>query len=39
MYFGDLEDRQSKIRNVLRERYTIRRKPALGTEPQVYYLV
>ncbi len=37
--FGDLADKQSPLRELLRERYTIRRKPGLGTEPQVYYLV
>jgi molybdopterin-containing oxidoreductase family iron-sulfur binding subunit len=39
MSFGDLADSHSPLRELLRERYTIRRKPGLGTEPQVYYLV
>jgi Fe-S-cluster-containing dehydrogenase component len=37
--FGDLDDPDSEIRQLLRERYSIRRKPELGTEPKVYYLV
>ena len=37
--FGDLEERHSKVRKLLREHYTIRRKPELGTGPNVYYIV
>jgi len=37
--FGDLSDPDSNVRQVLRERYTIRRKPAAGTEPSVYYII
>ncbi|MBF0223837.1 MAG: 4Fe-4S dicluster domain-containing protein [Desulfobacterales bacterium] len=37
--FGDLNDPESEIRQVLKENYTIRRKPALGTGPSVYYIV
>jgi molybdopterin-containing oxidoreductase family iron-sulfur binding subunit len=37
--FGDLEDPESEVRAILRERHSIRRKPGLGTQPQVYYLV
>lgn len=37
--FGDLEDPQSEVRRLLRLRTAIRRKPQLGTGPQVYYLV
>jgi len=37
--FGDLEDPDSEVRGILRERHAIRRKPGLGTQPQVYYLV
>jgi Fe-S-cluster-containing dehydrogenase component len=37
--FGDLEDPDSEIRAVLREHYTIQRKPELGTGPHVYYIV
>jgi molybdopterin-containing oxidoreductase family iron-sulfur binding subunit len=39
MAFGDLEDPQSEVSVVLREKHSIRRKPNLGTDPQVYYLV
>jgi len=38
LIFGDLEDPHSEVREVLREKYTIRRKPELGTRPQVYYI-
>ncbi len=37
--FGDLNDPGSEVRELLRSRYAIRRKPELGTEPAVYYLV
>jgi Fe-S-cluster-containing dehydrogenase component len=37
--FGDLEDPHSKIREVLKENFTIRRKQNLGTGPSVYYIV
>ena len=37
--FGDLNDPSSKIREVLKSHYTIRRKPGLGTEPAVYYII
>jgi len=37
--FGDLEDPNSEVRRLLREHFTIRRKPTLGTLPQVYYIV
>jgi molybdopterin-containing oxidoreductase family iron-sulfur binding subunit len=37
--FGDLEDANSEVRRLLREHFTIRRKPTLGTQPQVYYIV
>jgi molybdopterin-containing oxidoreductase family iron-sulfur binding subunit len=39
MSFGDLEDPDSEVRKILSSRYAIRRKPSLGTSPQVYYLV
>jgi molybdopterin-containing oxidoreductase family iron-sulfur binding subunit len=39
MVFGDLENPNSEVRKLLAERFSIRRKPALGTQPQVYYLV
>ena len=37
--FGDLNDPKSAVRKALAENYNIRRKPALGTQPGVYYLV
>jgi molybdopterin-containing oxidoreductase family iron-sulfur binding subunit len=37
--FGDLMDPNSEIRKVLRENYTIVRKPDLGTEPCVFYII
>ncbi len=39
MHFGDLEDPESEVRRLLEEHFAIRRKPALETQPQVYYLV
>jgi molybdopterin-containing oxidoreductase family iron-sulfur binding subunit len=39
LVFGDLEDPDSKVRELLKARFSIRRKPALGTKPEVYYLV
>lgn len=39
LVFGDLEDPDSEVREILRSHHTIRRKPSLGTKPQVYYLV
>jgi [DsrC]-trisulfide reductase subunit O len=39
MAFGDLEDANSEVRELLRTHFAIRRKPQLGTHPQVYYIV
>ncbi|MFH0811175.1 MAG: 4Fe-4S dicluster domain-containing protein [Pseudomonadota bacterium] len=39
MVFGDLADPSSEIRGLLRTRYSIQRKPNLGTHPSVYYLI
>jgi molybdopterin-containing oxidoreductase family iron-sulfur binding subunit len=39
LIFGDLEDPESEIRKVLRERPSVRRKVALGTQPEVFYLL
>lgn len=39
MYFGNLNDKNSDVVKVLSERFSIRRKPELGTEPEVYYLI
>jgi len=38
LVFGDLENPQSEIRKIIRAQLTLRRKPELGTHPQVYYL-
>ena len=37
--FGDLGDPESDVRKLLAENFTIRRKPTLGTEPSVYYII
>ena len=37
--FGDLGDPASEVRQALEENFSIRRKPSLGTEPSVYYIV
>ncbi len=37
--FGDLEDPESEVRQALAENFSIRRKPSLGTEPGVYYII
>jgi molybdopterin-containing oxidoreductase family iron-sulfur binding subunit len=37
--FGDLEDPNSEVREILHEHFAIRRKPELGTSPNVYYIV
>ncbi len=37
--FGDLNDPDSKVRQLLGGFMTIRRKPGLGTQPEVYYIV
>jgi len=37
--FGDLEDPNSEVRKLIAEKYTIRRKPELGTQPSIYYVI
>ena len=37
--FGDLEDPSSSVRKALAANFSIRRKPNLGTQPGVYYLI
>ena len=39
LVFGNLADPQSEVRQLLQSRYTIRRRPELGTEPNVFYSV
>ena len=39
LVFGDLEDPNSEVRQILRAHFGLRRKPQLGTRPQVYYIV
>jgi molybdopterin-containing oxidoreductase family iron-sulfur binding subunit len=39
MFFGDLNDAQSEIRQVLDKEFTIQRNPSLGTKPSVFYIV
>jgi len=39
LIFGDLNDSHSEIRETLSTHFTIRRKPELGTEPSVYYII
>ncbi len=37
--FGDLNDPHSEVSQVLKEKFTIQRKPALGTKPSVFYII
>lgn len=37
--FGDLEDPESDVRQVLANNFAIRRKPTYGTDPSVYYII
>ncbi|MBN1652269.1 MAG: 4Fe-4S dicluster domain-containing protein [Deltaproteobacteria bacterium] len=37
--FGDLADANSEVVKILREKYTIRRRPGLGTAPNVFYVI
>jgi molybdopterin-containing oxidoreductase family iron-sulfur binding subunit len=37
--FGNLNDPDSAVRQILRKRASIKRKPELGTKPSVFYLV
>ncbi len=39
MMFGNMADAESPIRQILKDNFTIRRKPNLGTNPQIYYIV
>lgn len=37
--FGDLHDPDSKVIELLKNNFTILRRPGLGTQPQIYYIV
>lgn len=37
--FGDLSDSKSDVRKLLAEHFTIQRKPEMGTQPNIYYIV
>lgn len=37
--FGDLDDPNSSVRQVLKDNFSIRRKVELGTGPSVYYII
>ncbi|HWR58043.1 MAG TPA: 4Fe-4S dicluster domain-containing protein [Thermodesulfovibrionales bacterium] len=39
MFFGDLDNANSEVRKVLAGRYSIRRRPELGTQPSVFYII
>ena len=39
MIFGDLADPDSEVRAALKENYSIRRKPELGSEPNLYFII
>ena len=39
LVFGDIEDPKSEVRELLAQHPSIRRKPQLGTHPQVYYIL
>ena len=39
MSFGDLDDAGSEVRQLLGSEYAIRRKPELGTQPEIFYIV
>jgi molybdopterin-containing oxidoreductase family iron-sulfur binding subunit len=39
LLFGDMEDPNSEVRAIVANKYTIRRKPDLGTGPAIYYLI
>lgn len=39
LVFGDLEDASSEVRKLLAERFSIRRRAGLGTQPEVYYVL
>ncbi len=38
-YFGDLDDTDSEISRLLKQRYAFKLGPEMGTEPKVIYLL
>lgn len=39
LLFGDLNDEQSSVRRLLRERFSLQRRPELGGGPSIFYLI
>ncbi len=39
LVFGDLSDPNSEVRQLIAEQYTLRRKPELGTKPEIFYIL
>ena len=39
MFFGDLNDPNSEISQILKREFTIQRKPSLGTHPSIFYII
>ncbi len=39
LVFGNINDPESEVRKLLKENFSVRRKPGLGTSPEIYYLV
>ncbi len=39
MVFGDLNDPDSELRQMLRQNHTVQRNPSLGTHPSVFYIL
>jgi molybdopterin-containing oxidoreductase family iron-sulfur binding subunit len=39
LVFGNLAGPKSELRQLLQSRYNIRRRPELGTKPDVFYIV
>jgi molybdopterin-containing oxidoreductase family iron-sulfur binding subunit len=39
LFFGDLDDDESEIRQIIRSEFAIQRKPELGTKPRTFYIL
>ena len=39
LVFGDINQNDSEVRHLLETNYSVRRKPSLGTNPEVYYII